>query len=338
MRVASCLVVATYVIAVTGCGPAGLSPGVGVAQAAERAGDTELGEVSGKTQPAPGRKGVIAPVVLHPVEQVLVTTGDRVKKDQKLVEIDADEPKADLRGKEAALRELEASLERLLAEPRKEEQDEARAGLENSQVATKSAREIFDRIEPLWQKGSIPEIRYHEAKVSLAKLQAEERAAAARLERLLKRPFAKEVAEMKARIAAAQAGVDSAKAELEHYTVTAPIEGVVTVLEVSPGTVSRPGTSVWGEILDLRELDVRCEVSPRQADALVVGQSAEVFQDWRREERFPGQVTFVSPAADPRTGRVPVLVRVKNPKERLRCYVDVKVQFGNGAKSSGQGR
>ena len=30
--------------------------------------------------------------------------------------------------------------------------------------------------------------------------------------------------------------------------------------------VSRPGTTVWGEILDLSEIDVRCELTAEQAD------------------------------------------------------------------------
>src|SRR5207248_113351 len=121
--------------------------------------------------------------------------------------------------------------------------------------------------------------------------------------------------------AAAKAVVDAAKAELEHYTVTAPIEGRVTALDVVPGTVSRPGTSVWGEILDLRELDVRCDLSPQQADGLTEGQAAEVYQGWKKETRYAGKVVFIGPAADPVSGRVPVLVRLANPEERLRCYV-----------------
>ena len=36
--------------------------------------------------------------------------GDRVKKEQVLIELDADEPKADVRAKEAALESLRISL------------------------------------------------------------------------------------------------------------------------------------------------------------------------------------------------------------------------------------
>ena len=108
----------------------------------------------------------------------------------------------------------------------------------------------------------------------------------------------------------------------------AGIEGVVSRLDVNPGTVSRPGTSVWGEILDLRELDVRCDVTAGQANQVAVGQAAEVYHESQPDRRYAGRVVFVGIAADPATGKVPVRVRVANPEGRLRCYIDVKVRFG----------
>jgi membrane fusion protein (multidrug efflux system) len=131
---------------------------------------------------------------------------------------------------------------------------------------------------------------------------------------------------------AAQAAVESAQAELEHYVVTALIDGVVSRLEVHPGTVSRPGTSVWGEIVDVRELDVRCELPPAGADALALGQNVQITMDSAGDRRWQGKVVFISPEADKHTGLVPVLVRMANPDCRIRANVAVKVRFaGSGA-------
>ena len=78
-------------------------------------------EVTGLTQPVPGRVATIAPTVLHPVEEVRAAPGDRVKKGQPLVKLDDDEPRADVRAKTAALAELKAGLRRLEAQPREQE-------------------------------------------------------------------------------------------------------------------------------------------------------------------------------------------------------------------------
>jgi multidrug resistance efflux pump len=325
MRTFSRVIVALWLGSMSGYGPGCGRPQP--VQAADRPAESAVIEAVGKTHPAPGRLGKIAPTVLHPVVEVLVKPGDRVKKDQPLVKLDDDEPRADVRAKKAAVEELRASLARLKAQPREHEWAEARATLDSARTLARTARESFTRLEPLMQKGAISERRYHEAQGELKRSEAEERAAGARLERLLKQPWKLEIAELEARVAAAVATAQAAEAELEHYTVNAPIGGVVSTLEVSPGQVSKPGWAVWGEILDLREIDVHCELTPQQADAVSVGQTATVTAEWHPGVQWRGQVAFVGIAADPRTGRVPVWVRVPNPDGRLRCYVEVKAQL-----------
>ena len=126
---------------------------------------------------------------------------------------------------------------------------------------------------------------------------------------------------------AAEAELSLAQAELKLYTVTATIDGEVAWLDVSPGTVSWPGALIWGEIVDLRELDVRCELWPVQADQLAVGQSAEVRLDGKAEAAATGKVVHVGKVADRNSGLIPVMVRVANPQGRLRAEVPVKVRF-----------
>jgi RND family efflux transporter MFP subunit len=126
---------------------------------------------------------------------------------------------------------------------------------------------------------------------------------------------------------AAQAELALVQAELKLYAVTASIDGEVAWLDVSPGTVTWPGALIWGEIVDLRELDVRCELSPVQAEQVAVGQSAEVWLVGKVEAAGTGKVVLVGKVADRNSGLVPVVVRLANPQERLRAEVAVKVRF-----------
>jgi membrane fusion protein (multidrug efflux system) len=131
---------------------------------------------------------------------------------------------------------------------------------------------------------------------------------------------------------AAKAAVALAKAELEHFVVVAPIDGVVNRLDVYQGTVSRPGTTVWGEILDLSEIDVGCDVAPEQLDQLAVGQSALVRSNDKTSFSGKGQIVFIGLSADKSTGLVPVLVRLPNPEGRLRCEIAVQVRFAQSGR------
>jgi multidrug efflux pump subunit AcrA (membrane-fusion protein) len=130
-----------------------------------------------------------------------------------------------------------------------------------------------------------------------------------------------------AQVLAAEAELSLAQSELKLYTVTAAIDGEIAWLDVSPGTVTWPGSMIWGEIVDLRELDVRCELSPVQAEQVAVGQSAEAWLDGKEPAAATGNVVFVGKFADRNSGLVPVIVRVANEQQQLRAEVAVKVRF-----------
>jgi membrane fusion protein (multidrug efflux system) len=240
--------------------------------------DRSVTDVTGRVECAPGRKGTIAPVPLHPVLEVLVAPGDRVTKGQALVKLDDDEARADVRGKEA--------------------------GLESARIARAESHRYLEAVQKTYRVGSSPEQRYHEVRVAALKAEMDERAAEAELE--------------------------SARAELEHYVVTAAIDGVVSRLDVNPGTVARPGTTVWGEILDLSEIDVRCELPPDRADRVSLGQAVEVR---RGEDKVAsGRVVFVGITVVEGSFLVPVVVRVPNRNGRLRYGMPVQVRFNDGLK------
>jgi membrane fusion protein (multidrug efflux system) len=213
---------------------------------------------------------------MHPVVEVKVKPGDRVKGGQVLVKLDDDEPRADVRAKKAAV--------------------------EIGRINLREDRRFLIGAEAAYRKGAFPEKSLHDARNAVLKGEQDQKAALAMLA--------------------------SSQAELEHYTVTAPIDGVVTWLTVVPGMVSRPGTTVWGEILNLDVIDVQCEVAAAQADHISVGQTAKVWREQFPDGHWAGEVIFVGVAADERTGLVPVRLHVKDSGERLRCNVEVKVRFG----------
>jgi multidrug efflux system membrane fusion protein len=231
--------------------------------------------VPGRTQCISTRKGIVAPTVLHPVVEVLVTLGARVKKDQPLVKLDDDEPQADVRAKKALL--------------------------ENAELAAREAKRLLSSLEAIHARGALPENRLHEARAAAQKADKE--------------------------ALAAKAVLDAAAAELEHYTVAASIDGIVSRWEVYRGMVSRPGTTVWGEILNLDEIDVCCQLALGQLDCLKVGQTAEVLSADSTKLYGTAKVEFIGLEADRDSGKVPVLVRLANPEGALRCQVPVQVRF-----------
>ncbi|MBS0208645.1 MAG: efflux RND transporter periplasmic adaptor subunit [Planctomycetes bacterium] len=282
--------------------------------------------VSGTSLPAPGRVSEIAATVMHPVTKVYVKPGDQVRVGDPLVELDADEPEADVRAHRAEVTELTAALARLRAMPRGEERAQAKAELESAQIHTRASQAYLERLTTLRSQEAISERQLIEQQTTTLRAIADQQAAQARLDYLLKQPIELEIAEAAASLKAAEAELEAVEAELEHYVVYASIDGIVCWLDVTPGTVSRAGTKVWGELVDLREVDVQVELTPKQLSQVDLSQPIEV----RLGELgtvWPAQFVFAAPAANRTSGKIPVTLRVKNSGEPLRCHLPVTVEF-----------
>jgi RND family efflux transporter MFP subunit len=177
---------------------------------------------------------------------------------------------------------------------------------DSAKVALEEADRYLIKAEEMYKQGVYPETRYFAARTSAHKAKHDEQAAVAAWE--------------------------SAMAELEHYEVVAPIDGIISWLDVHLGMVSRPGTTVWGEILDLSEIDVRCEVSLDMADQIKVGQDALVQRLKKNVTPFPAKVVVVGITVDEKTGLVTVVARVPNPDAVLRCGEPVQICFPEPGK------
>jgi multidrug efflux pump subunit AcrA (membrane-fusion protein) len=126
------LMLGAALVVLTGCNPTApyqwTFPGLQHDDAIRQ--DPPVFEVPGRTEFVPGRKGMIAPAVLHPVVAIQIAPGDRVKKGQTLVKLDDDEARAEVRAK--------------------------RAAVENARIALTESRRYFAAAEKAYQSGAFP--------------------------------------------------------------------------------------------------------------------------------------------------------------------------------------
>jgi multidrug resistance efflux pump len=305
-----------------------LAPPSGASTAAA-AGPDQAAFVCGVTRPAPGHSATLTPQVRQPVVKIAVQAGQRVKKDQLLIQLDDENAQAEVRQKKAKMAEAKAALDQVKAKPRENKIDAARAEVEQAVIGSKHAKERRDRLKPLAEKGVIAAKDYDAARAKYQQALQAERAARDQYDTELHTLWNKEVAEKEAGLRAAEAELDAANRQLDDYTVKAPIAGVVSWLRVDLGTILRPGTGAWGQILDVSELDVQCDVSTQQARHLAVGQKATVTAEGDDQLQVEGEVVSIGVAIDGRSGKLPVVVRVKNADGWWPCNLPVRVVFGN---------
>jgi len=113
-----------------------------------------------------------------------------------------------------------------------------------------------------------------------------------------------------------------AEAQLSYAEVRSPIAGVVADRPLYPGEMATPGTPLM-VVMDISIVVARANVPVAQAASL----KSAATQPSRRPIRASScrEITVVSPAVDPATTTVQVWVEAKNPGERLRAGVPVKI-------------
>jgi HlyD family secretion protein len=234
-----------------------------------------------------------------------VEEGDRVRKGQFLLQIDAANPRAAARGSEA-------SMQALLREV-----DSARAQLGQAQVD-------FRRAEENHGARIIATADLDQARTALATAEAVVRAAERRVEQ-------------------ARATLEGARDTLARTTVLAPIDGVVTARRVEEGEVAvigvlnQPGT-VLLTISDMSVVEAELEVDETSVPSVKVGQEARVRVDAYPNRTFDGIVTEVGSSPMDRTAtqqqseaiKFKVKVEIKDPPDTVKPGLSVQADILTG--------
>jgi RND family efflux transporter MFP subunit len=125
------------------------------------------------------------------------------------------------------------------------------------------------------------------------------------------------------RVAAQQAAVDQARAQLaasakqlDDATVRAPMAGVIAQRAVSTGDVVAPGATLY-QIIDPSSVRLSAGVPSDELGALAVGQAVRFTVHGYPDQTFTGQVSRIAPSADPATKQIAILVDLPNPSHQL---------------------
>lgn len=120
-------------------------------------------------------------------------------------------------------------------------------------------------------------------------------------------------------IAVAEARVAAAKATASQASITAPFDGVLTMVEVMPGDQVNPGMFAF-RIDDISKLLVDVEVSEVDINQVKVGQDVVMTFDAILAKEYHGKVTEVSPVGNKTQG----VVSFKVTLELLDADKDIK--------------
>jgi RND family efflux transporter MFP subunit len=243
----------------------------------------ELYEATGTVRSA--TSSVISAQIGGTVLERRVKPGDRVKRGQVLALLDDRTPRAQLASAEAGVVEASQGLA------------EADQALQAAAADRQFAEATFKRYQRLLEKNSLSRQEFEGAEARYKSALANERALQAKKKQI------------EARGQQASSQKESAQAVFSYSRVASPIDGVVTMKAVDPGTVVMPGTPLL-TVEDTAHYRLEASVPEQFMGRLTLGMNVDMEAG---VGKFQGRVAEIVPAADAASRTF--LVKVDLPRE-----------------------
>ncbi len=232
----------------------------------------ETVNASGKVYPEIEVK--VSPDVSGEIVELTVLEGDSVKRGQVLARIYGDIYTTQREQAAAVVNQQQAAVEN------------SRAQLASLKSSLDLAQKTFDRQKKLLDEKVISRAEFEQAENSLAAAQANYNAAL------------QGIRSGQAGVASASASLDRASKDLSRTVVVAPMDGVVSLLNVKKGervvgNSMMAGTEMM-RIADMSKIEVRVDVGENDIPKVHLGDSAVVEVDAYTGRKFKGIVTQIA--------------------------------------------
>jgi len=210
-----------------------------------------------------------------------VVEGDKVKKDQVIGRLEDNDIRAQL--------------------------EQAKANVQLQQADFNDAKNTFDRVKELFEKGLSSQQEYDQAEANYNRILAS--------------------------IEVARAGVQVTEVALENTLIRAPFDGTVLTKNAEVGEIVAPfGGSTTSKtavvtIADMKSLLVETDVSESNIEKIKEGRKCEITLDAYPEKSYQGYVFKIVPTADRSKATVLVKVGFKNYDSRVLPEMSAKVSF-----------
>ena len=261
----------------------------------------------------------IGSAVMGRLVELAVKEGDAVKAGQVLARIDPAQASSSAAAAAASVGALEADSRGAATQVRA-----AQAALDEARSREKEAGASLARAQELQRGGLLPQSEFDKASLAAATATSQVASAAAALDRAQQALSGSE-----RRIAQGRAENARARDMLSKTEITAPIDGVITRLDVEQGEMvvmgvqNQPG-SILMTISDLSAVNAEVKVAEADVMRLSNGFTAAVTLEALPLQKFTGRVVEIGASALPQVGtqaaarEFRVKVRLDGPAAALR--------------------
>jgi len=230
--------------------------------------------------------------------------GNTVSRGQTLVEIDGSESKAQFQKAQAALDEAQASLAEI-----ERSADGANAAVRTTETNKQLAESTFKRYKLLYDRHSVSEQEFDEARSRLNSATSELDRSRAAVQTILAKNK-----QIRARIDQAKAEIASARVYAGYSKIVSPVSGIVVKKFAEPGATAAPGSPLLS-IEDNSQYCLEAAVNESRSRSIRVGNTVNVRIDAVGQEEFTGTIVEVLPTSD--SASRSYIVKISLPANQL---------------------
>ena len=270
----------------------------------------------------------VQPQVGGRITQILVQAGDRVTAGTPLIQLDAAEQQAQVSGNAAAIAAANADLAAAQADldAARRALDALKANRAARQADLTFNREEFQRFQELETQGATSRQTLDEkqnalqqAQAGLSQIDADIRAQDA----AIARAQANIIRSRKTRDQAI-ASANQSQVQLQYYSVTAPITGIVGDIPVKVGDVVETSTALLN-LAQNQQVEIQLQIPQEKSDQLRTGLPVQLVSPTGQPLKT-GSIFFIAPSVDPQTQAIQAKAVFDNGDGKLRTNQRVRAR------------
>lgn len=271
----------------------------------------------------------VIPKVPGKVMSVMVKVGDLVNKGAVLFTLD----KADLQ-KQVGMMRASLQLAEAGYQKSKEQWETGKTSLERTRALASekiaNATQNVANTKALYDAGAVPKTQLDQAELGLKELEA---TFASQLEQLEVQTSDSTLQLAKAQLNQVQVGYNQALEGLDNAVVTAPVEGIVSQVNVTVGNMATSAQSAMS-LTNANNLYSYVNVAENLVNRLKKGSTVKVTVPTVSENSFLGKIDNISPSADPQTQLYPVKITVANSESLIKPGMFANVELKTEQKAN----
>jgi multidrug efflux pump subunit AcrA (membrane-fusion protein) len=266
------------------------------------------------------------------VAEIPIEEGQPLRAGETVCRLDAERAGIDVARFQARADDAAAELRLYLSGYREEDVRRAEKSFEETEARYERVSEEWERQRPLVEDRVISAVEGTRLRTIVDEARGAMDQAQAELDRLRSGYRAEEIAQARARAAAADADLREAQWKQNRHAIAAPMNAVVVRRLREPGEWVETGEAV-AELLVLDPLKVRIDVPQAYLSQVASGQSASLTIDGLPDALLTARLTNILPQAGDGSRNFAVLLKLENPDGRLRAGLFARVKLAVGAEA-----